>query len=339
MATRLYIRENGTAPITPVGVDAAWEASGAPFATKPLYTTTDAGDTLTTVANFTSTTGQDRAHRRGISKSMPSGLTFDNTVTYKSYAQVFESAANDNMRSRFGLRILSEDGQTVRHTPLAVAEYGDNLEWNTALRNKGFLNGDAGAGSYTTVEGDRLEPVWGHNDSAGSSISGSSRWGSAGSADLGENETSTSTTERPWFETSLTIAFVDYIRPTGIASAEAFGTAAVDLTINPSGIASAEAFGTPTVEISTAQNIDPTGIASAEAFGMLSVDLTINPSGIASAEAFGTAVIDQPYIDVIGIASAEAFGTPTVELQGAGPGPATDDPSRRIRQWRHRRGR
>lgn len=206
MATRFYFRENGTAPITP-NVDAGWESSAAPFARKPMFTTSDAGDALGTVAGFTSTAAQDRCHRQLISEPMDAGHTFNTGVTYKCYVQALESATNDNLLSRLGVRILSEDGTVVRHTVLAIADYSTATEWNTALRNKAFANGDAGAGSYVTVAGDRLVVEIGHNDTAGASISGSSRWGSAGSADLGENETSTSTTERPWFETSLNLTF------------------------------------------------------------------------------------------------------------------------------------
>jgi len=206
MATRLYISENTSPPVSP-NVDAGWESSAAPFARRKMFTTTDGGDTLTTVTSFTSTTGQDRCHRQGISDPMDAGFTFDTGVTYKSQVQCLESAANDNIRSRMNVRIISEDGSTVRITCLAIADYSTGTEWNTALRNKVFANGDAGTGSYTTVAGDRICVEWGHNDSAGSTISGSSRWGRAGTADLGENETSTSTTERPWFETSLNVTF------------------------------------------------------------------------------------------------------------------------------------
>jgi len=71
------------------------------------------------------------------------------------------------------------------------------------------------------------------------------------------------------------------------------------LTIEPTGIASAEAFGTPTVAVGAAQ-ISPTGIASAEAFGTptVGVELHIEPTGIASAEAFGTPTVTTHSIPV-----------------------------------------
>lgn len=73
------------------------------------------------------------------------------------------------------------------------------------------------------------------------------------------------------------------LAPTGIVSAEAFGTLLLDIEVTPTGIASAEAFGTAVVA-----HIVPSGIASAEAFGTASVNMAVAPTAIASAEAFGT---------------------------------------------------
>ena len=205
--TRFYLWEASSAPVSPA-VDAAWESSAAPFARRPMHTLPRASDSLTTVAGFTSTAGQDRCHRQFIGPPMLAGHPFDTSVTYKAYAQGLESNADDNIRARVGVRIVSRDGTTVRHTVKSVADYSSGAEWNTALRNKAFLDGDAGTGSYTTVAGDRLVVEFGHSDAAGASISASSRWGStATGGDLPENETSTSTTVRPWFECSLTLTF------------------------------------------------------------------------------------------------------------------------------------
>lgn len=87
---------------------------------------------------------------------------------------------------------------------------------------------------------------------------------------------------------------------------------AVDTGIFPSGIASAEAFGTPTVAFGDA-TVAPSGIASTEAFGAPAVGLTgtISPSGIPSGEAFGAATVTPGAVTLApaGIGSAEAFGT------------------------------
>lgn len=89
-----------------------------------------------------------------------------------------------------------------------------------------------------------------------------------------------------------------------IASAEAFGTATLNLTIFPSSIGSVEAFGTPYLF----QPLSPTGIASAEAFGTPKLNLTIFPTALATLEAFGTLKVNRS-VSPPGIASLEAFGS------------------------------
>ncbi len=100
------------------------------------------------------------------------------------------------------------------------------------------------------------------------------------------------------------------VEPSGIATAQAFGTPSVRRNISPSGIGTAEAFGTPKIN----RNIKPTGIASAEAIGALGVIAdVIYPTSIPSQEAFGTASVRYPQtVSPSSIASAEAIGTPAV---------------------------
>lgn len=82
------------------------------------------------------------------------------------------------------------------------------------------------------------------------------------------------------------------ITGTGIASTEAFGTAAVSQFMLPTGVGTLEAFGAPVVT----QQIQGTAIASTEAFGSHSVAISgfsFFPASIASAETFGVAVVEQ----------------------------------------------
>jgi hypothetical protein len=103
-----------------------------------------------------------------------------------------------------------------------------------------------------------------------------------------------------------------------IASEEAFGTASVNLTINDAGgIASAEVIGDHTIseEAPSGDTLVAEGIASAEEFGAASVHMTVTAVGnIASAEAFGTATVfaDLFITDAGGIASAEEVGAATL---------------------------
>jgi hypothetical protein len=120
------------------------------------------------------------------------------------------------------------------------------------------------------------------------------------------------------------------IAPSGIATAEAFGTAVLTtgaVTVSPTGVGSAEAFGTAVVaQPPPSQTITVTaGIATAEALGSPTVTVgavTLAPSGITSTEAFGTTTVTTGPVSltVTGIPTAEAFGTATI---GAGA-PAQD---------------
>jgi hypothetical protein len=112
------------------------------------------------------------------------------------------------------------------------------------------------------------------------------------------------------------------IRPAGITSAEAFGTAFLQSDrITPDGIVSAAAFGTASLN----QQLSPSGIATAEVFGSPTVALRqeIVPDSVVSEEAFGTPSLDRT-IGPTGIATAEALGKPTAILQFLATGPGSN---------------
>ena len=205
--TRFYLWEASPAPVSPA-VDPGWASTAAPFARRPMHPFARGGDNLTSVAGFGSTAGQNRCHRQFVGPPMQARQVFDTAVTYKAYAQGLQRNASDNLRTRIGIRIVSRDGATVRHTVKALGDYSSGAVWNTVLRSAAFFAGEPGTGSYTTVPGDRLLVEFGHGDATGATISGSSRWGSTASGgDLPEDETSMSTKVRPWFECSLDLAF------------------------------------------------------------------------------------------------------------------------------------
>ena len=130
-------------------------------------------------------------------------------------------------------------------------------------------------------------------------------------------------------EVSFTSSAVT-LSPSGIASAEAFGTATATATLiaSPGGIASAEALGAAAV--STVLTASPAAIASGEAFGTAAATatLTVSPSGIATGESLGSPAVS--YIltaSPSGIASGETFGTPAMSgtLTATADGIATEE--------------
>lgn len=123
--------------------------------------------------------------------------------------------------------------------------------------------------------------------------------------------------------------------PSGITSAQAFGTAIVGrgaVSLLPAGIGSVQAFGTPVIALPGSQNLVPTGIVSAQAIGIATVGrgaVNLSLSGIASAEAFGTAAIANaalPQMNLTQVAS-DNFNRANATLAGANNWLATSEGS------------
>jgi hypothetical protein len=206
MATRLYLCAGVTIPDAP-GFAGWQETDGA--LRRLMRRGLDPDDALANGSAQASTAGNTQLHRQFVTEPMIAGLSFTTGTTYKCQIQGLESAPNDNIVNRVRVvKIISRDGSTVQSTQIALGNAASTAEWNTSMRNLSFLTGQTGA-NYTTVAGDRLCLEVGHDDSAGASVSGTLRFGadSAGSGDLGENETDTTNTLRPWFETSLDLIF------------------------------------------------------------------------------------------------------------------------------------
>ena len=177
----------------------------------------------------TVTPGSSQGHVQLISIPMRAGNAFTTATTFKLQIMGLESAVNDNVINRVrAVRIFSRDGSTVQSTQIALGNATSVVEWSTTSTNLSFLTGQTGA-NYTTVAGDRLVVDLGSLDSGGATISTTLRRGVTGqSADLGENETDTTTTLRPWFETSLTLTFEDErILPDVANLSQALGRAAI----------------------------------------------------------------------------------------------------------------
>ena len=209
MATRLYL-SNQAVPTTVVPGFAAWqETDGA--TRQYMFPHTVNGDALANGTSQASTAGNTQLHRQYVTPPLLAGVQFTTGTTFTCQIMGLESAANDNIINR--VRCLKvhggADGTTVRATLIALGNATSVVEWSTSMRGLTFLNATASAANYTTVAGDRLVLEVGHDDSGGTSVAGQLRFGAdpAGTGDLGVNETDTTTTLRPWLESSLDLVF------------------------------------------------------------------------------------------------------------------------------------
>jgi hypothetical protein len=133
------------------------------------------------------------------------------------------------------------------------------------------------------------------------------------------NFTTTMGTAKKWW--ALTIgALTQVVTPSGVVSAEAFGTAQVNLTLRPDGAESEETFGLTKLRLF----LQPSGISSEETHGSTKVTYIVTFTGISSEEAFGSSSLLR-YVVVTGLASAEAFGTALLTVYAIPGGIETEE--------------
>lgn len=210
MATRFRLRKDAAPEVAPAISGASWPTSSG--IQRLMDVATLGGDTPADDAAVGSPAGNFALHRQYTSKKLAAGNVFvAGSTSFKAQIQCFEAATNDNIFSACQIKVVSSDGATIRKqvvTRRTMATH--NNEWNpTTARNKNFADFAVDvAQGYTTVAGDRLVVEFGHIDNVGSTISGTTRWGSDGT-DLPEDETDTDTSKIPWFEVSLDLVFLD----------------------------------------------------------------------------------------------------------------------------------
>ena len=211
--TRLYLAAAEAADISTPAFEAAWEDTNEAVRHK-LRHVKDATDVMADGSSIVWVAGEDALDRQYISPPMVAGIVFDTSVTVLGQIRVRESAVNDNVdQLKAGIRIFSEDGNTVRATLLAVLRHGSQTtEFATAGTgtNRAIFDGDALTGSYTTVAGDRLVIEHGYTDTSGTSISVFGRYGMAEADAL--QGTIASTSGCGWVQFSNVIQFKGPVR-------------------------------------------------------------------------------------------------------------------------------
>ncbi len=220
MATRFYFSAATTPPNSP-GFE-AWTRTSEGVRRKMDPTKDGAAMTnFTAWANAAAGANTTALFAQFASRPLKAGIVFTASESYKCVVRCQESAANDNI-NRTPSCVKIYNGTTLKRTRIDLGAHGPNTtEWNTSLRNKQLLDGDASiAPDYTTVIGDYLVlEVGGQVDATGgTSVTGTMSIGSNSATDLAENETGT-VADNPWFETSLTLHFDEIVQPSTLALA------------------------------------------------------------------------------------------------------------------------
>lgn len=209
MATRLYLPSTGTAPISPA-FDASWEATGTPTR-RPLSTDKGEHSAVLSVAVATASNTPAGAVDVAIAQFISAPLSGNQTISgaIKGQIRALESNAAADMDPQCVIRVLSNDGTTVRGTLIASDTSALGHEFNTSLRNVKYPKGGSTTPtSVNALDGDRIviEVGYRKHESATTSRTGTLSFGDAAGTDLAEDETTT-TANDPWFEFADNLTF------------------------------------------------------------------------------------------------------------------------------------
>ena len=210
-ATRMFFTVANSAPVAP-SFDGAWDQTTGAVSRKLADTkgasAITAGSTISITEDQLAWQALDRQY---VSTRMAGGVLFTSvSTTVAMQLMMREFAGTDDVdKCILSVRIVSEDGLTVRATLIGVGNYGPTLELinNATMRNKTCADGDLAQAIYVTVEGDRLVVEVGYQtDGAETTPQAAAKYGE-NSTDLPVNETQT-TDGNGWVEFSNTITFV-----------------------------------------------------------------------------------------------------------------------------------
>lgn len=206
MPTRYYLPSTGAAAVSPA-FDGSWEKSDQ--ADRIKCVTTKIGSAMGTPArNGAAVNPSDTLVRQYVSDPIGAQTI---TGTVKGQVICMETANSNNLMAQLLIKVVSNDGGTVRGTALAHNTAALSNEFALTLTNRKYPRGWSGAGTtltdVTAQDGDRIViEVGKRQESTNSSSTLNVQLGDDGGTDLPEDETDTTTTKNPWIEFSMTIA-------------------------------------------------------------------------------------------------------------------------------------
>jgi hypothetical protein len=216
--TRFYLPSTTVADASPA-FSATWNATSGAVRRKTVTTASSTADATHTIDPFTATTPELTLFRQYVSDPIDAQtLSPGGAWTAKGQIRCVEETTGVNAGLAIGIRVVSNDGSTVRGTLLDVtaADALGALECDAdatfaALENRQFVD----AAETSTLElaevvasaGDRIVIEIGIRDASTSTTTGAAlSFGDDGTGDLGENSTDTTATN-PWVQLSGTVAF------------------------------------------------------------------------------------------------------------------------------------
>jgi len=294
MATRFYYEANNTPPVSPA-FDGGWQSTAEAVRRKAALTKSAATETLS--GSLGGAAGDNDLVCQIVSPPLDGDQTISGSWTHVLRAR--ELAGTDNIRARrWALKVVSNDGSTVRGTLRAYGASGTVTEYGTAL--SGILMANLGSlTSVNALNGDRVVIETG----IGSDVTGTTpQW----EAVLGGNGTDHAATNG---DTTGTVGWVEF------SQTLAFQADTTDATVTPDAVAAVASI--PTPALSAGSTTAPASVAAVAAVPTpaLSAGATVQPAAVAAVASVPTPTVTTD--------SPNATVTPaTVAVVAAAPTPA-----------------
>lgn len=212
MATRFFLESTGTPALLPTAWGAGWDYQNGTVDTWNA-TTAVATTTLTNLTHTNDATGTARFGSRARFVSLPlAAQTIDGTLT--GQLQASENNNNNNATIAIAVRVIDQTGLIVA-TLLAVSASDDTAaappELTTTLTNRQVQDAAEATtltlSSYVCKDGDRVVIEIGVREVRNTGTEVIRVGTDAASGDLPVDNTTTTTTFRPWVELSDTLTF------------------------------------------------------------------------------------------------------------------------------------
>lgn len=204
MATRFYLPSSGGAAVAPA-YDAAWQVTSA--ANRYGTSTTKGGTPLALRSTGNNLAPDDNCLAAQFVSAPLAAGTIAGTV--KGQIVTREATADTNAMAQIVIRVVSEDGGTVRGTLVAAHSEALSSEYSVSFGSRKFplaALSPLALNSVDAQEGDRLViEVGSRVTGAGGSPATSLRVQDDQASDLPEDETSTGF--NPWIEFSADLSF------------------------------------------------------------------------------------------------------------------------------------
>src|SRR3990170_2663893 len=126
MATRFYFRGNEAAAVSPAF--GAWDENASTVRRRMTATKAELTEGFVTPAYLAWTAGNTALEVQYVSDPLAAGNAFTTSTALKSYIRGQESVAADNARERVLVKVISQDGNTLRATLLSLGQYGPDTE-------------------------------------------------------------------------------------------------------------------------------------------------------------------------------------------------------------------